>query len=119
MYKSLPLREGGYFLTASGHCLVLTTQGLYPLPTTGLANLDNHKILTPTKAGVDLFGLSLARFCERLTIELQNFLASDWTIHSIGQTGLVWNGDSEKAHPSLTLGIFDDLKLGSHFRFPW
>jgi len=59
-----PLRKGGDFLTASGDGFILTPQSLDPLPTTGLAHLHNHKILTPIVAGVDLFGLGLARLCK-------------------------------------------------------
>ena len=110
----LLLRKGGYFLTMSGDCFILTSQSLYPLTTTRFTYFNNHKIITPLVAGISLFSFYNTRTTESLTIKLENFLATDWPVDSIGQTRLVRNSDSQKSHAGLTLGIFDDLKLGSH-----
>jgi hypothetical protein len=110
----LPLRKGGYFLTVSGDCFILTSQSLYPLTTTRFTYFNNHKIITPLVAGISLFSFYNTRTTQSLAIELQNFLATDWPVDSIGQTRLVTNSDSQKTHTGLTLGIFDDLELGSH-----
>ena len=67
-----PLREGGYFLTASGDGFILAPQSLDTLPTTGLAHLHNHKIITPLIAGIGLFDLDTTSTTQRLAIELEN-----------------------------------------------
>jgi hypothetical protein len=112
-----PLRKGGDFLPASSEGFVLATQSLDTLTRTGLANLSDHKISTPTKSGVNLFALALATLAKSLAIELQNLLATDRAVDTIRKGRLVRDCDAEKAQPSLTLGVFDDLELGSHNLF--
>jgi hypothetical protein len=44
-----------------------------------LANLDDHGVLTPQHAGVNLIGLSLADIPQSLAIELENLFRTDRT----------------------------------------
>ncbi len=113
-----PLREGGDFLAAGKDSGILLCQSRLAFERTRLANLHDHQIVTPLVAGIGLFGLSLTSTTESLAIELQHLLATDRAIRTIGQGRLVRDCDAEKAQPSLTLGIFDDLELGGHCRFP-
>jgi hypothetical protein len=44
-----------------------------------LANFDDHGIVTPQHAGVNLIGLSLADIPQSLSIELENLFRTDRT----------------------------------------
>ena len=110
-----PLRKGGDFLSTSEDGRILVSQSLYPLTTTGLAHLYNHKIVTPTIAGISL-DLDLTPLTgESLPIELENLLTLNGGIHPIGNSRLVRDSDSHEDHASLTFCIFNDFELSSHF----
>ncbi len=111
-----PLRKGGDFLTASLNGCILFDHSGHPFGGAGLANLYDHIIFTSHKAGIVGLLLYLANIPQRGTIELQDFFRTNRPNHTIGQCGLMRDRDTNKAHTSLTLGVFDDCKL-SHFSF--
>jgi hypothetical protein len=47
-----------------------------------------------------------------------NLFTVNRAIQPIGKGRLMPSGHTNKAHANLTLGIFDNLELGSHFLFP-
>jgi len=106
--------EGANLLPHSEGSLVLRPQSLHPLPTTGLANLDDHRILTPTHAGVNLFGLDVDAIPHSRPIELQNLLTANRS--AVYGTLVARDRQSHEAQVGLTLGIFDDRE--THDSFP-
>ena len=109
--------EGGYFLTRDRDRLILRPQSLYPLATTRLAHLDDHRILTPTIAGINLFLDRLGPLTHSLSIEPQNLFAADHA--AIDGRLVARNRDSREAKVRLTLDIFDHGESVDHFGILW
>ena len=105
--------KGGYFLSASQNSGVLFGKSSLSLVASGLANLENHRILTPIVAGVNPLLCLNGIISQRGPIELQHLFAANRT--TIRGSFVARNSDSKKAHTSLTLSLFDDGKL--HFFF--
>jgi hypothetical protein len=108
--------KGGEVLTTGFDGFVLRPQSLDTLPTTRLTNLDDHGILTSQHAGINLVGLDLVHILQSLAVELENLLRTDYT--AIDRRLVAWDSDTHETHPGLTLCIFDNLELSSHFIFP-
>lgn len=112
--SALPPKRGD-FLTAGLDRFILRPQSLDPFPTTRLTNLENHRVLTPTIAGIDLLDFSLAHIPQSLAVELENLFRPNRPDHTIGQTRLVWDCDAHETHTGGTLGFLDDSKLCHDF----
>jgi hypothetical protein len=116
--RSTPPTEGGNFLARGQNRGVLFGQCCLTLSRTGLANRYDHGILAPYHAGVSLFLFALAHVSQSGTVELVNLFTVDRAVFTIRKGRLVASGHTNKAQPNLTLGIFDDFELSSHFLFP-
>jgi hypothetical protein len=114
--------KGGYFLTACQNSSVLFNQCRFPLIASGLANLENHRIITPLVAGINLFHCNPVQFLQSLAIELQHLFRANTT--AIDGTLVARDSDTRKDIPGLNPSLAGNREtqhdfFSGHFYTLW